>query len=81
MNELSDIVKIALPAMAGTHLAVTTMRAYMRYQVTRDDHPDKGFLERLPRCFARRMLDIETVSYTALIGTAAAIIYYAITSS
>ncbi len=81
MNELSDIVKIALPAFAGTHLAVTTMRAYMRYQVTRDEHPDKSFFERLPRCFARRMLDIETVSYTALIGTAAAIMYYAITSS
>lgn len=84
LADLSEIIRTAWPAAAilgGTHIGITLARAYVRHKVTENEYPDKSFLERLPRCFARRVFDLETLGYTTLIGTAAARIYYVIKSS
>ena len=79
LADLSEIIRTAWPAAAilgGTHICVTLARAYSRYRITENEHPDKEFLDRLPRCFARRVFDLDTFGYTLLIGTLAVTAYY-----
>ena len=79
LADLSDIIRTAGPALgiySGAHVTIALTRAYVRYKLTENEHPGKGFLERLPRCFARRVLSPETFAYATLIGTLAATAYY-----
>lgn len=84
LADLSEIIRTAWPAAAilsGTHAGITLARAYIRYRITENEHPGKEFLERLPRCFARRVFDLDTFGYTLLVGALAVTAYYLIAYS
>jgi hypothetical protein len=76
MGELTDIVKAAVPALMVSHIAVTTVRAYYRYDATKDFYMDRSFLQRLPRCFKRRVFKPETIGYSACLATLGVLAYY-----
>lgn len=76
MNELSDIVTAAIPIFAGAHTAATVGRAYARYKMTEYEYPYKSLGQRLPRCIAKRVFKLNTLKYSAFIGTAAFATYY-----
>ena|GEM_PF-4154520 len=79
MVELTEIVRIVWPAFAiyaGIHAISTAVMAHDRHKLTQEYYPNKGLLERMPRCIAKRIIRPETIKYTAEFGTIATIMYY-----